>query len=91
MRQQLTMGQQLTKKKKTSLELGDLMAKLEQIDKKLKYSEEDRQMLKKEIGSNKSESLDNCLNLARATKEKLQQKSDKVEASDKEREKNIKK
>ena len=67
------------------------MAKLEQIDKKLKYSEEDRQMLKKEIGSNKSESLDNCLNLARATKEKLQQKSDKVEATDKEREKNIKK
>ena len=49
MRQQLTMGQQLTKRKKSTLKLGDLMAKLEQIDKKLKYSEEDRQMLKKEI------------------------------------------
>ena len=35
--------------KKTSLELSDLMAKLEQIDKKLKCSEEDRQMLKKEL------------------------------------------
>ena len=62
------------------------MAKLEQIDKKLKYSEEDRQMLKKEIRYNKSESLDNCFNLARATEEKLQQMSDKVKATDKERE-----
>ena len=77
--------------KTTSLELCDLMAKLEQIDKKLKYSEEDRQTLKKEIRYNKSESLDNCFNLARATEEKLQQMSDKVEATDKEREKNIKK
>ena len=78
--------------KTISLELGDLMAKLEQIDKKLKYSEEGRQMLKKEIRYNKSESLDNCFNLARATEEKLQQLSDKVEATDKERrEKNIKK
>ena len=48
-------------------------------------------MLKKEIRYNKSESLDNCFNLARATEEKLQQMSDKVEATDKEREKNIKK
>ena len=31
------------------LELGDLMAKFEQIDKKLKCSEEDRQELKKEV------------------------------------------
>ena len=35
--------------KKTFLEPGDLMAKLEQIDKKLKCSEEDRRILKKEI------------------------------------------
>ena len=42
-------GRQLTMKKTTSLELSDLMAKLEQIDKKLKCSEEDRQMLKKEL------------------------------------------
>ena len=33
----------------TPLELGDLMAKLEQIDKKLKCSEEDREEIKKEI------------------------------------------
>ena len=86
-------GATANQEKTTSLELGDLMAKLEQIDKKLKYSEEDRQMLKKEIRYNKSESLDNCFNLARATEEKLQQMSDKVEATDKEseREKNIKK
>ena len=31
----------------TSLELGDLMAKLEQIDKKLKHSEEDREVIRK--------------------------------------------
>ena len=68
--------------KTTSLELGDLMAKLERIDKKLNYNEEDRQMLKKEIRYNKSESLDNCINLAGATEEKLQQMSDKVEATD---------
>ena len=77
----------------TSLELGDLMAKLEQIDKRLKSSEEDRQMLKKkkEIRYNKNESLDNYFNLARPTEEKLQQMSDKVEATDKERERQISK
>ena len=58
------------------------MAKLEQIDKKLKCSEEDRQMLKKEIRYKKNESLDNCFNLARAIEEKLQQMSDKAEATD---------
>ena len=84
-------GATSNQEKTNSLELGDLMAKLEQIDKKLKYSEEDRQMLKKEIRCNKSESLNNCFNLARATEEKLQQMSDKVEATDKEKEKNIKK
>ena len=31
----------------TSLELGDLMAKLDQIDKKLKHSEDDREVIKK--------------------------------------------
>ena len=64
-------GATANQEKTTFLELGDLMAKLEQIDKKLKYSEEDRQMLEKEIRYNKSESLDNCLNLAKATEEKL--------------------
>ena len=45
--------------KTPSLELGDLMTKLEQIDKKLKCSEEDHQRLKKEIRHNKNENLDN--------------------------------
>ncbi|XP_063720069.1 caldesmon-like [Symsagittifera roscoffensis] len=88
--EQIKRGATANHKKTTSLELGDLMAKFEQIDKKLKCSEEDRQMLKKEIRYNKNENLDNCFNLARATEEKLQQMSDKVEATDKEREKHIK-
>ena len=75
----------------TSLELGDLMAKLDQIDKKLKHSEEDREVIKKELRYNKHEYLDSYLNLARATEEKLQHMSDKVEATDGERNKNIKK
>ena len=37
------------------LELGDLMAKLDQIDKKLKHSEEDREVIKKDIEYNKHE------------------------------------
>ena len=77
--------------KTTSLELGDLMAKMDHIDKKLKCSEEDRQVLKKGIRYNKNENLDNYFHLARTTEEKLQQMPDKVEAIDKEREKNIKK
>ena len=49
-------------------------------------------MLKKEIRYYKNENLDNCFNLARTTEEKLQRMSDKIEATDKEREKhNIKK
>ena len=75
----------------TPLELGGLMAKLDQIDKKLKCSEEDRKVIRKEIRYNKNEYLDNYFNLARATEEKLQQMSDKVEATDKDRKKNIKK
>ena len=65
----------------TPLELADLMAKLDQIDKKLKCSEEDREVITKEIRYNKNEYLDNYFNLARATEEKLQQMSDKVEAT----------
>ena len=67
------------------------MAKLDQIDKKLRHSEEDREVIKKELRYNKHEYLDNFFNLARATEEKLQQMSDKVEATDGERDKNIKK
>ena len=40
-------------------------------------------MLEKEIRYNKSKNLDNCFNLAKATEEKLQQMSDKVETKDK--------
>ena len=39
----------------TYLELGYLMAKLDQIDKKLKHSEEDREVIKKELRYNKHE------------------------------------
>ena len=75
----------------STLELGDLMANLDQVDKKLKHSEEDREVIKKELRYNKHEYLDNYFNLARATEEKIQQMSDKVNATDEEREKNIKK
>ena len=75
----------------TSLDLGDLMAKLDQIDKRLKHSEEDREVIKKELRYNKHEYLDNYFNLVKATEEKLQQMSDKLDATDGERGKNIKK
>ena len=75
----------------TSLDLGDLMAKLEQIDKRLKHSEEDREVIRKELRYNKHEYLDSYFNLARATEEKLLQMSDKVDATNGERDKNIKK
>ena len=75
----------------TALELGDLMAKLDQIDKRLKHREEDREGIKKELRYNKHEYLDNYFNLAKATEEKLQQMSHKVDATDGERGKNIKK
>ena len=74
-----------------ALELGDLMTKLNQIDKKLKYSEEDRNLIKKELKYNKHEYLDSHFNLAKATDERLQQMSDKVDATNEERDKNIKK
>ena len=48
-------------------------------------------MIKNELRYSKHEYLDNYFNLARATEEKLQQMSDKVEATDGERDKNIKK
>ena len=44
--------------KTTSVELGDLMRKLNEIDKKLECSGEDHQELKKEITQNKNENLD---------------------------------
>ena len=82
---------QTMESKTTSFELGDLMAKLEQIDENLKCSEEDRQELKKEVRHNKNENLDNYYVLVRATEEKLQQMANKAETTDKEREKHIKK
>ena len=89
--EQVKRGATANHEKTTSFELGDLMAKLEQIDKKLKCSEKDRQVPKKEIRYNKNENPDNCFNLARATEEKLQHMSEKVEATDRERKKHIKK
>ena len=67
------------------------MAKLDQIDKKLKHSVEDRDVIRKEIRNNQHEYLDSYFNLAKATEEKLQQMSDKVDTSDEERDKNIRK
>ena len=75
----------------TSMELGDLMTKVNEIDKKLKCSEGDRLELKKEIRHNKPENQDNYYSLANATEDKLQQMLDKVEIFDKELEKHIKK
>ena len=74
-----------------TIELGDLMAKLNQIDKKLKHSGEDREVIRKELRYNKHEYLDSYFNLAKATDERLQQMSDKVDATNEERDKNIKK
>ena len=74
-----------------TLELGDLMAKLDQIDEKLKLSEENRDVIRKEIRNTKHEYLDSYFHLARATEEKLQQMSDKIDTTDEERDKNIRK
>ena len=74
-----------------TLELGDLMAKLNQIDKKLKHSEEDREVIRKELRYNKNEYLDSYFNLAKATEERLKEMSDNVETTNEERDKNIKK
>ena len=62
------------------------MLKLEQMNKKLKSSENDRQEMKRELRHNKNENLHNNFTLARATEEKLQQMAKRVEATDKERE-----
>ena len=60
--EQVTHGATANQEKTISLELSDLMAKLEQIDKKLKYSEEDRQKLKRKMRYNKNENLENYFN-----------------------------
>ena len=49
------MEQSANQEKTTSVELGDLMEKLEQIEKKLKYSEGDRQELKREVSPGKGD------------------------------------
>ena len=48
-------------------------------------------MIRKKLGNNKHEYLDSYFNLAKATEERLQQMSDKVDTTDEERDKNIKK
>ena len=80
-----------TDHEEATIELGDLMAKLNQIDKKLKHSEEDREVIRKELRYNKHEYLDSYFNLAKATDERLKEMSDKVETTNEERDKNIKK
>ena len=67
------------------------MAKLNQINKKLKHSEEDREVIRKELRYNKHEYLDSYFNLAKATDERLKEMSDKVETTNEERDNNIKK
>ena len=62
----------LTESKAPLVELGNLMLKLGQMDKKLKCSEEHRQKIRKELRHNKKENLGNYFNLARETEEKLQ-------------------
>ena len=69
-----------------SVDLADLMTNMEQIDKKLKSGEEDRQELKKELRQNNSEYLNNYFVLARSAEEKPQKMADKVDTTDKERE-----
>ena len=66
------------------------MSNLDQIDIKLKCSEEVSQQLRKELRHNKNENLDKYFALARATEEKLHQMAEKVETTDNEREKRIK-
>ena len=68
-----------------------MMAKLGQMDEKLKHSEEDRTVIRKEMRNNKHVYLDSYFHLARATEEKLQQMSDKIDTTDEERDKNIRK
>ena len=75
----------------TTLELGDLKAKLDQIDKKVKHTEEDRDVIRKELRYNKHEYLDIYFNLAKATEERLQQMSDKIDTTDGARDKNTRK
>ena len=64
------------------------MVKLEQMDKKLKCSEKDHQETRKELRLKKNENFDDYITLVRATEERLQQMTERVETTDKEREKN---
>ena len=66
------------------------MLKLEQIDKKLKRAEEDREERKREVRYNKNENLDNYFTLAGAFEEKIPQMAERIETTDKERERFIK-
>ena len=88
--EQIKKGATASHEKTTSLELGDLMAKLEQIDKKLKCNEEDRQMLKKGYTIQQEREPGQFLQPGKGDRRKVKQMSDKVEATDKEREKHIK-
>ena len=80
-----------TESKAPPVELGHFKRKLEQIDKKLKSSEEDREELKREVRYNKNKNLDNYFTMAIGNEEKLLQMTVRVNQTDKKREKLIKK
>ena len=73
------------------VDMTDLMEKWEQIDKNLRYGQEDREELKREINHNKNESLDNYFTMPRSTKERLQQIAEKIEKTSNDCEKLIEK
>ena len=77
-RKEATAGNKTTADHETATldELGDLMTKLNQIDRELKYSEEDRDLIRKELKYNKHEYLDSYFNLAKATDERRETPAD---------------
>ena len=71
--------------------MTDLMQKIEQIDIKIRYGEEDQEELKMEIRHNRNESFDENSIMAGSTEERFQQIAEKIEQTDKERAKLIRK
>ena len=67
------------------------MITLDEIDKKLKCGEEDREEMRRKFMYYKKENLDNYFSLVIAIEEKLLQMAERLETKDTEREKFIKK
>ena len=72
------------------VELGDLMSKLEQLVKSHSAVRRTARNYRRNLRIT-NENLENYFDLARATEEKLQQMANKMETTEKEREKHIKK